>query len=416
MSSIPQDESLDSTLALLRDGYIFILKRCRRYQTDIFGTRLMLRKVICTMGEEATRMFYQPNRFTRRGAMPKTALWSLQDSGSVATLDEEAHHWRKQMHLSLMTPENLQRLREITAVHWQKAITKWAAMDDVVLFDGVQALLCRAACDWSGIPLTDAAARERTREFAAMLNGAGAVGPRNWWGLLLRQRTERWGRDIIEQVRAHKLEAAEDSAVYVIAWHRDRQGNLLDRDTAVVELLNVLRPIVGIARYIVFAALALHEHPACRQKAAADDDAYLTWFAQEVRRYYPFFPFVGGRVREAFEWRNVRFTQGQWVLLDLYGTNRDRRLWQKPDVFRPERFRSRDINPFNLIPQGGGSYEFNHRCAGEWLTVNLLKQAVHLMVGAMQYDVPAQDLSYSLSRIPAIPKSRVVIRQVRPFL
>lgn len=34
--------SLDSTLALLADGYTFIAKRCRRYESDIFETRLML--------------------------------------------------------------------------------------------------------------------------------------------------------------------------------------------------------------------------------------------------------------------------------------------------------------------------------------------------------------------------------------
>jgi fatty-acid peroxygenase len=76
-SPIPHDKSPDSTLALLLDGYTFISKRCHRYHSDIFETRLMLQKAICMMGEEAARVFYQANRFTRRGAMPKTALWLL---------------------------------------------------------------------------------------------------------------------------------------------------------------------------------------------------------------------------------------------------------------------------------------------------------------------------------------------------
>jgi fatty-acid peroxygenase len=93
MSPIPRDKHLDSMLALLLDGYTFISKRCHRYQSDIFETRLMLQKVTCMMGEEAASVFYHPNRFTRRGAMPKMALWLLQDTGSVALLDKEAHHW-----------------------------------------------------------------------------------------------------------------------------------------------------------------------------------------------------------------------------------------------------------------------------------------------------------------------------------
>jgi fatty-acid peroxygenase len=31
MAHMPRDKSLDSTLALLRDGYVFIPNRCARY-------------------------------------------------------------------------------------------------------------------------------------------------------------------------------------------------------------------------------------------------------------------------------------------------------------------------------------------------------------------------------------------------
>ena len=78
MASIPRDHQLDSTLALLSEGYAFISNRCRLYGSDIFETRLMLRKAICMMGEEAASIFYHADRFTRVGAMPKTALRLLQ--------------------------------------------------------------------------------------------------------------------------------------------------------------------------------------------------------------------------------------------------------------------------------------------------------------------------------------------------
>jgi|SoiMethySBSTD1v2_1073268.scaffolds.fasta_scaffold1674372_1 hypothetical protein len=47
MSQIPRGKNLDGALALLSDGYTFISKRCHRYQSDIFETRLMLQKVVC---------------------------------------------------------------------------------------------------------------------------------------------------------------------------------------------------------------------------------------------------------------------------------------------------------------------------------------------------------------------------------
>lgn len=61
---------------------------------------------------------------------------------------------------------------------------------------------------------------------------------------------------------------------------------------------------------------------------------------------------------------------------------------------------------------GGGDHETGHRCAGEWLTIELTKRAVRLLTGAMTYEVPPQDLRIDLSRMPAIPRSRFVVRRV----
>jgi fatty-acid peroxygenase len=103
---------------------------------------------------------------------------------------------------------------------------------------------------------------------------------------------------------------------------------------AAVELINVLRPTVAVARYIISAALALHTYPQCQQKLQGGDDEYLELFVQGVRRFYPFFPFVGGRVQEEFDWQGHHFAKGTWLLLDLYGTNHDSRIWKEPERFR----------------------------------------------------------------------------------
>lgn len=102
------------------------------------------------------------------------------------------------------------------------------------------------------------------------------------------------------------------------------------------------------------------------------------------------------------------------MLLDIYGTNHDRRIWQEPQAFQPERFRDWDGSAFTLIPQGGGEdHTTTHRCAGEWLTIALMERSVRLLTTAMCYEVPPQDLHISLSRMPAIPRSQFVIRNVR---
>ncbi len=412
MPHIPRDVTLDSSLALLSEGYRFISNRCRRLNSDVFETRLMLTPAVCVLGEDAARMFYEPGRFTRRGALPITALTLLQDRGSVAMMDEEVHRHRKQMFMSLMTPESIQRLVDLMAGRWRAYIRRWEGMNEVVLHREVQGILCQAVCEWAGVPLPESEVRWRTREFASMIEGAGAVGPRNWWGQLLRARTEDWIQRVIKQVRSGEIRVPEGSAAHVVAWHRDLNGELLEPEVAAVELINLLRPTVAVARFITFAALALHEHPEARRRLRDGDEAYLDWFVQEVRRFYPFFPVVGGRARTGFEWRGHHFGKGTWVLLDLYGTNHDPRIWGDPDAFRPERFGAWDGSPFSFIPQGGGDHYANHRCAGEWITIELVKKAVRLLTTAMRYEVPEQDLSINLSRMPAIPKSRFVIRRV----
>jgi fatty-acid peroxygenase len=414
MSGIPSDSRLDSTLSFLADPYRFVSARCRELHTDVFETRLMLRRAVCVMGEEAARVFYHPNRFTRRGAVPVTALMLLQDKGSAAVLDGAAHRHRKQMLMSLLPPGRVQDLSRAFAREWHARVARWEGMDHIVLATEVARILTRAVCAWAGIPLRDVDAEQRTRELVAMYEGAGAVGPRNWRGMGLRARTERWARQIIERARTGELAAPLDSPVHVLASHRELDGQLMDPRHAAVELLNLLRPTVAVERYITFAAHALVRHPECRDALEADDDEeYLEWFAQEVRRDYPFFPLVGGRALAAFEWRGHQFREGDWVLLDLYGTNHDPRSWSDPDEFRPERFAMQRGSAFNFIPQGGGNHLANHRCAGEVVTVELMKSAIRLLTRTVTYDVPDQDLTIDMARMPAVPRSGVVLTNVR---
>ncbi len=95
------------------------------------------------------------------------------------------------MFMSLMSTANLQKLADVMADQWRAHVGKWEGMDQLVLLDEVQNILCRSVCEWADVPLSELEAEQRTREFAAMVDGARSVGPRNWRGLLLRARTER---------------------------------------------------------------------------------------------------------------------------------------------------------------------------------------------------------------------------------
>ena len=414
MPGMPQDNSLDSAPALVRDGYTFISKRCDRARSDVVQTRLLFQPTICMRGKEAAELLYDAKRFQRAGAAPKRMQKTLVGEGGVQGLDGGAHRWRKQMFMSLMTPQSIKRLAEMTGDQWRAAVGKWYAMDTVVLFDEVQEILCRAVCLWAGVPLKELEVKQRTRDLALMIEGAGAVGLKHWQSRQARKRAEHWAGNIVTQIRQGRLEVADGCAAQVIASYHNLDATLLDTRIAAVELLNMLRPTVAIGRYIIFAALALHEHPECQEKLRAEGAHYAEWFVQEVRRFYPFFPFVAARVRKDFEWNGYHFTKGSRALLDLYATNRDPRLWNNPNTFQPERFRTWQGSAFDFIPQGGGDHYTGHRCPGEWITIEVLKLALHALTMSMTYTVPKQDLRMSLSRIPTLPRSRFIISNVRP--
>jgi fatty-acid peroxygenase len=413
-AAMPHAPGFDNTLALLAEGYRFLPNRCEQLGSDVFTTRLMLRRVVCVRGEDAARMFYQPGRFTRRRAIPPTTLALLQDFGSAQTLDGDAHRKRKAMLMSLLGPLERQRLVGLAAAQWRAQFPLWARASQVGVHKAAEEVLCRAVCQWAGVPVSGQEAQRRTAEFSAMIDGAGSAGPRNWRAMLVRSRTESWARALIDAVRGGQVELPFDSPLNVIARHRDADGQLINRKDAAVELLNLLRPTVAVARFITFAVLALHEHPHARVRIAAGDEDYLTLFAQEVRRYYPFFPAVGGRATHDFEWRGLHIARGTWVLLDMYGTDHHPAIWGDPEVFRPERFEKWESTGFDLIPQGGGDHYAGHRCAGEFATVDLVRSAARLFAGEISYSVPVQDLSISLRRMPTLPASGMLIEHVRP--
>lgn len=408
---IPHDKSLDNTLSLLQEGYLFIKNRIDLYQSAIFEMRLLGQKVICMSGEEAAKVFYDPERFQRNGAAPKRVQKTLFGMKAIQTMDGEKHIWRKRLFLQLVTQPK--QLAELVMEKWQTSVDRWEGLGKTVLFDEAKDVLCKAAFQWAGVPLPESEVKERAEDFNAMVDAFGAIGPRHWKGKKARARTEAWIKDIIEDVRNGKLKPDNGSALYEIAFYRELFGDQLDAQMAAIELINILRPIVAISTFITFAAVALHEHPRYEERLKTGNSNEFEVFIQEVRRYYPFAPFLGARVKKDFIWNQCEFTEGMLVLLDIFGTNHDSKIWDNPYEFRPERFKERVGSLFDFIPQGGGDSSKGHRCPGEGVTVEIMKTSLDFLVNKIQFKVPQQDLSYSLSKIPALPESGFIMSNIK---
>jgi fatty-acid peroxygenase len=412
MPTIPREPGFDSTLAVLREGFPFIWKRCQRLGSDIFQTRFLLQKTICLHGPEAAALFYDPTRFVRAGAVPRRIQTTLMGRDAIHTLDDGPHHRRKCLFMDQMTPGSLTLLLDMLAEEWELAAREWEQLDEVELFPAAQDVLCRAICAWVGMPLREEEVRERARDFGRMIDAFGGVGPRHGRGKRARSRAEAWVRGFVKAVRKGKARVQPGSPAEAFIWFEDEDGELLSPQMAAEEIINLLRPTVAIAFYITFGARALAEHLPYR-KALQLDDNYAHLFAQEIRRHTPFAPFLGARVRADFTWHGYKFPKGTLALIDIYGTNHDPRLWEDPETFWPERFENRKPTAFDMLPQGGGDYLGGHRCPGEWITLSVLEQAMNFLARRLRYDVPPQDLSVDLTRMPTLPRSGFLMRNVR---
>jgi fatty-acid peroxygenase len=411
--SIPKEKCFDNTFALVQEGYLFIRNRVVKYQSNLFETRLLGQNVICLSGKKAAKLFYNEVYFKRSGAAPSHVQKTLTGKHAIHTIDDLEHLHRKNMFMSLTTEAHATQLAELFKIELNASISQWTYNGEIILFNEMAQVLCKVVCNWAQVPLNESEMKKRTKDFIAMVDGFGGVGLRYWKGRKARICTERWIKSSIEEVRSGNLEANQDSALYTLAFFKDLDGNLMDAQTAAVDLINLLRPTIAISIFITFIALALHEHSECAQKLLLKEDRSIEMFVQEVRRFYPFAPFVGARVRKNFIYNQVKFKKGTLVLLDLYGTNHDSEIWEHPYQFQPLRFSQEIKDLFYFIPQGGGDCSKTHRCPGEEITIAMMKVALNFLINQIDYDTPNQDLSYSLKRIPSLPKSGFIIRNIR---
>ena len=406
------DRLPDGTAALLSEGYWWGTRQCAARAADVARVRLLGRRAAVTLGRETARQFYG-EKVLRAGAAPRRLQRSLLGVGGVQGLDGPAHRHRKGLFLDLLAPPASGELAAVVVRVWHDRLAHWEQSGRITLFDELGPLLCQAVCEWAHVPLPSDQVVRRTAQLEALIDAGSSVGPRYWRSLLARHRLEAWLAGLIEQVRRGSLDVPADCALARATQHTELDGRQLDPRVAAVELLNIIRPTVAIDRFIVFLAVALHEHPEWRPRLAADDRGAILQFVTEVRRHAPFFPLVAGRALPGLTLGGVPVRPGSRVLLDLFGTNRDPRTWTDPDVFDPERHAGETADPFLLIPQGGGDHASGHRCAGEWVTVSVMAAAAVLLTQEMSYRVPEQDLRVDLRRMPTLPASGLRLTDVR---
>jgi fatty-acid peroxygenase len=405
----------DRTLSLARLGYQFSdwIARHSPASATAIPLRLLGRRSLLLRGADGVALFYDEQRVRRIGALPGPVAHTLYGKGAVHALDDEEHRDRKRLFLEVTRPELVADLAERAARAWDVETERWLRSRQGTVFPSAVRALGTAVQEWAGVGGTPVVMRKRARDLIQIVDGVGSPGPSWVRARLARRRADRWAMRLIEEIRSGRRRPPPTSAAHVMAWAVDASGELLPTRTAAVELLNVLRPTVAVSYFVVFAAIELEANPDLNDECATGDPAALRMFAEEVRRTSPCVPLIGGRSRCPFAWQGHRVREGDRLVLDVYGTNRDPSAWADGDTFDPGRFRAHgELARPDFVPQGGGRVDTGHRCPGEGISVSLLELMI-LRMARLDWRIHPDDHPVSLQRMPARPATGLRLFDVR---
>jgi len=180
-----------------------------------------------------------------------------------------------------------------------------------------------------------------------------------FYDLIARRRSQPPGEDVLSMLLATRYE----------------DGSTMDD----VEVRDQLLSLVAAGHETLASALSwalywLHWEPVVLDHLLAEIDRlganpqpqeisalpYLTAVCCETLRRNPILPEVSRRLRQPLEIRGYTLPAGVAVSPMASLVHMDEQVYEKPWLFRPERFLERQYSAFEFVPFGGGT----HRCVG----------------------------------------------------
>ena len=413
----------DDMPTLLREGYLFATQRREQEGIDPASDRplrlrLLGKPALLVRGAEGVRLFYDNDRIKRKDAMPKLISGSLFGNGSVHGLDDAAHRHRKATFVRVCYDDaQVERIKPMVEAEIRKAMQRWASAPESI-YDATVTAYGRASMRWAGIEGTDADLDVQAKRLGDIVEGFGRPNLTHVKAWVNRRLTDAWCARVVYEQRTGTRHAEPGTSLYEWAHHRELDGRHLDDRTAGLEMQNTFRPHIAVARFAAFAAAALVAHPEWRERIQAEtaergtlvDGPLATAFAQEVRRTYPFVPFLPAYTRTAFEFEGERLEAGDRVLIDITHTNTAPSAWVQADEFDPERFLGVDFESITaFVPQGGGDVETGHRCPGEKIAVSSLATTVAAL-SAPEVEIVPEGLDFDWRAMPTRPEGGPMVR------
>jgi cytochrome P450 family 135 len=175
---------------------------------------------------------------------------------------------------------------------------------------------------------------------------------------------------------------------------RDENGEAMTDGELRDELVTLL--LAGhetTATSVAWAIERLVRHPDKLEKLVAEIDAgaeagtdYLTAVVNETLRVRPVVPIVVRVLQEDMRVGRYMLPAGTRVTPSIYLTNRNPKVYDAPEEFRPERFLEDGPETFSWIPFGGGI----RRCIGASFAQLEMKLILWTVLGELEPTLPAK--------------------------
>src|SRR5690625_7362382 len=96
MKQVPKTKiKISDVKDVFNEGYNLLSELRKDVDAPVVKAEFLTEEVTAIYGEEAARKFYDPEKFKREGAMPKTVLKTLFCEEGVQTLEDKDNHNHK---------------------------------------------------------------------------------------------------------------------------------------------------------------------------------------------------------------------------------------------------------------------------------------------------------------------------------
>jgi cytochrome P450 len=426
---------IGETLAFLPDIFGFIRTRTARHG-PVFRSNILGTPTAFISGPEVCDQWLDENKVQREGAFPAPIRALFGGAGILPMLDGEVHHTRKGLVLAGFTREALASYLPGLTRTVQARLSRWADGGERAITPELKLLAIEGICG-NVLGLGPGPELEKLiADYRLVLRGFTGLPiplPGTAFNAALRAK-DRVLATLQEQVAEHQSRQAGENpdGLSRMLAARAPDGTALTAEQTAKELHHVV-----LAGVIVFAELAsllleLHRHPAVRERLAAEVEAaspsgevtpaqlrqmpYLDQVVMEVKRTCPNVPVSFGKAKAPITLGGVTIPAG-WNVMMAVGEHNHNRIFSEPAEFDPDRFstaRAEQLrSPHAFAPQGAGSLERGHKCAGYDYSTLFMQLFAVLLLRSYRWEVPQQDFSLQWGKVPPEFKTglRVVVRK-----